>query len=440
MFITRHMMGVLRDEEDKDGPHLSGDDHEEGLLVGLGKFIGDDSQDDDGGDDGADPADKADGNDLDSLEAVLPRHFEDEDVPEKKDAKDGGDAGDDEDGYDPDLPVIGAVKKDEVEDKPVFDADSFDAETNAILKKIEDAGHPGDVYKGLRAELKKYKSGEVASETYQKQLEELQKTNKELAEKAAQVDAVNERMQGIVQRNAELALQEDPEYQSKVISPYNEIKRTVAAISETKGIEEAEIWAAIKEPNIAKRMQMVDALEERGLSGRYALAIESMSKQREDVIEADRRMRSSAVAIAEQRKNAELAQQAGMTEEQVRAFQQAAKASFERYASKIPGFTDGSGNMTDLAKSAQARSVTVDPGTLGSGDLGYMVFSTNALPEALREIKRLEAENRDLRVAAGKSGKTISGGSRKKAPKDKDDVDADGKPLSLMEHFAKNFG
>jgi len=246
---------------------------------------------------------------------------------------------------------------------------------------------------------------------------------------------MQDRVNRVTSRNAELLLEELPEYQEKVAIPHQTLRETVTALAEAREVPETEIWAAIKEPDLVKRNQAIDQLEEK-IGARNALAVQQMATNIRVIAQEDQRMRKDAESIVQRSKERE----ATMSEEEkarrVSAFQSAAKQSFQRYAVKVPGFVDDTGNMTDLAKTAQARGVTVDVNELGSGDLGYMVFTAQALPQALRHIETLERENRDLRVAAGEKAKDIApGGSKKKVVKDPHINQETGQPRTFMEGF-----
>jgi hypothetical protein len=111
------------------------------------------------------------------------------------------------------------------------------------------------------------------------------------------------------------------------------------------------------------------------------------------------------------------------------AFKSATEASFQTYAKRVPGFTDSSGQLTDLAKATLAKTTAVDPSTLEASDLGYMAFCTEAFPEARRAILRLEKENAILR-GSKPAPKPLSGQpSTHKANED------DEQPQGLMERM-----
>ena len=327
------------------------------------------------------------------------------------------------------LPDIGSVAEPEKEDaKPAFDADKYDADTAALLESIDKAGHPGEAFKKMREKLKEFESGTANAPEFESKIAALEAEKAELAEKAAQVEAMQEKVTAISSRNAELLLEENADYQAQVAKPHQEIKETVTALAEAKEIPEKELWSVIMENDPVKRMTAVDALEEK-IGGRHALMVDNIATDIRRLSALDKDMRSKASEIV----TAAREQESGSNEKELAAkaqsYQTFTKTSFEQYANKIPGFTDDTGNMTDAARMAIAKAQSVDPNTLAPNDLAYMTFATQSLPQALKELRSLKKENRDLKVAAGGAGKDISPKTGDKKPVD------DGKPRGFMEGF-----
>lgn len=434
-------MGGLRKPDDDGGGGGGGHDDAspKGLVAGLEGFINDNPDatatskggqkaQGSGGDDGDDGGAMGD-----PIPGITNDDDDDNDEPIVKSIADDDDGDIDDFG----LPDIGGKTGDEpAAKKPGFDEAAFDAETATILKSIEDKGHPGDVYKDLRLKLKDYEKSTAVAPELQSKLDALETKNRELEEKAARVEAMEEKVKKVTSRNAELLLEESDEYQSKVAVPHTEISKTVTALSEAKGVAEIELWAAIKENDPVKRMSMIDALESK-IGGRHALTVQNMANDIRVIARTDQAMRADAENIINQSKQRDTEAQNSFSKERVGEFQSAAREAFTRYADRIPEFVDDSKLMTDAAKSAQAKALNVDVANLSPGDMGYMVFSTQALPSALRELKRLQSENRDLRVAAGDRAKDIApGSSRKKAAEPSKHIDpATQKPRTFMEGF-----
>ena len=340
------------------------------------------------------------------------------------------------------LPELGAegLGEQKVEKKDAaFDEAAFDAQTAKEVEGLDPK--QGEAWKELKGQLKAYKMGEITADTAKARIAELEAKNAELEEIAGTVKAMEEKSAGLIQSHAELVLKESDEYQSTVAKPYADIKKTVAAISEAKSIEEGEIWKILQEAEPAKRMAMLDELE-KTLPARYTLAVENMANDMQAIMANDARMRKDAVAIVEAQKAKAAGEAPAELEARKNATMDATRQSFSRFAEKIPGFTDSVGALTEDAKGALAKALLTNPNEFSPGDHGYMIFSVQALPHALKTIRNLEKENRQLRVAAGDKGRDIVSGS---TPKDHKTVDdhinkETGQPRTFMEGLmAQNF-
>lgn len=335
------------------------------------------------------------------------------------------------------LPTLGntteqpATEASEVEQ---FDEEAFDADTNQEVKGLDPG--KGEAWKKLKEELKAYKKGEIQLPELQVKLETLEKENASLKETADEIEAIKSRMKSVTSRNAELLLEESKEYQDSVVRPHREIGKTVSALAQAKNINEEEIWSVIGEGDPAKRITMLDDLENT-IGGRNSLLVQNMANDMRVIAKKDKEMRDNADSIVEQARTLDARHQEEASSVKVSDFKISAKQAFDLHSSKIPGFADESGTLTDTGRAAQASTTTVDVNSLSVGDLAYMAFATEALPQSLRKIRSLEKENRDLRVVAGdKSSDILPGETRKKAVDD--DMDSDtGRPMGLLDHMAK---
>ena len=400
--------GPLKDSADPDLP-------EGGLLAGL------EALNDGEPDDKIVPDDSAD---LDGLQKI-------EDEPEIIDKKEPEVVIDDDDLG---LPNIGGAVDDIVDKAPEFDSDAFDAETDALVKAFEDKGHPGDVYKDLRSKLKEYESGSFDVPEKDARITELEAEVGKLTSVASEVEAMKEKVASVSSRSAKLLLEESADYKEKVEAPYQEIQSTVAALAEARSINPKEIWDALKENDPVKRLTMLDELE-KSIGSRYASEVGGMAKDLRVINHINNEMMANAESIVAAAKEREMGASSKDLESRSEAYKGAAQTSFERYASKVPGFTDGTGNMTDAAKSSLTKSRMVDVNSLESGDLGYMAFSVQALPQALRHIKSLESQIQDLKVATGSASGIGAGKTVKKTGEDKHVNKDTGRPLSFLEGF-----
>ena len=411
-------------EEDSGGggAAVADPDRDMGLIAGLDKFLEEnpDATGKEGSTETVEP--------ISPSEEIVPS---DDSPPEKS----GGVLTEQEEDFGlPTLGKEGGEKLEEVsEEVSQFNEEAFDDETTNEVKGLDPA--KGEAWKKLKEELKGYKKGEIQLPEVQGKLEALEKENVTLRETADEVEAIKTRMRSVTSRNAELLLEESDDYYNGVVAPHKEISSTIEALSEAKGISEAEIWDVIKENDAAKRITKLDELE-RHIGGRNSLLVQNMANDMRSIAYKDKEMRDNAETIVGQSRNADARVQEERTATQVADFKTSAKQAFGLHASKIPGFADDSGILTDAGRAAQANTTTVDVSALSSGDLAYMAFTTEALPQSLRTIKSLEKENRDLRVAAGgRASDILPGGSNKKAVED--DIDPKtGTPLGLLDLMA----
>tara|TARA_A200000159_G_scaffold103221_1_gene95955 strand:+ start:11716 stop:12996 length:1281 start_codon:yes stop_codon:yes gene_type:complete len=403
MKLNNLLNGSLLRQEADDTPAEGS-----GLLAGLADL--DTPKEDDASDSGEDFA-PTDSGQTDGLPPVDDDGRPVIDIPSASEPDDEPSAEEEDLG----LPALSALEEDPppVDNPTAFDESAFDAETAALLKGLEDKGHPGDVYKDLRAKLKDYESGAVGNADKDSEIAQLSEKVASLEETAAEVEAMKERVVSIASRNSVLLLEESPEYQDKVVTPHEEIKKTVAALAEVREMDPKEIWDVISENDPVKRTAALDSLESR-IGGRNAMEVAAMAKDIRVISHIDKTMRENAdeiVKAARDRELSESSKEAGVRSE---AFKGAAKENFEKLASKIPGFTDGNGQLSAAAKKSLAKSSLVRVNDLTTSDLGYMAFAVESLPQALKHIQSMEKQIQDLKVAAGDKGRDILAG--KSAP------------------------
>ena len=126
---------------------------------------------------------------------------------------------------------------------------------------------------------------------------------------------------------------------------------------------------------MAKRIAMLDELE-KSIGGRNSLLVQNMAEDMRTIAFKDKEMREQADDIVNQSKTADARIRQEETESRISDFKVSAKEAFNLHASKIPGFSDDSGSLTEEGRSAQAHASTVDISSLSSGDLAYMAFTT----------------------------------------------------------------
>lgn len=338
--------------------------------------------------------------------------------PEEKPAED----------EDEEFPEIGGKPK--TDDKPDGELDeaAFDAETESFAKKM-----PADAmakFKELRAELKSIKKQGAPTDI-----------PAEAKQKLDDYDRLKEEAEGLRQRNEAMmkradvqSVMESPDYVERVAKPVEAMENVVASMAEIAKIDPNDLFRIIMETDIGKQDAAIEALTGKlGVRGVNRLAKFADDWKEINSTKADL-LKDAGKTLQASRERTELE----AAEEQkafTGRFQGATRESFKSYAQRVPGFTDSSGNLTETAKAAQAKAVSVDVHTLSEGDLAYMTFTTQAFPALRRELVRLQAENATL-VAGGGTG-ALGGKAPTDAKADKpgDGVREDGKPKGLAERM-----
>lgn len=312
---------------------------------------------------------------------------------------------DNEEEEDEEFPEIGAPAKAENEENEEdkvdeFDEAEFDSQTAAILKKLEEKGHPGDVYKDLRSQLKEAKAS-LANKTpiADPQVDDLKRQIEELKNKEEELEGLRQRNQELLRLNDETAIRESEEFKNAIDKPLAKMETDIADLAKQFNLEDKELFDIILENDLAKQDSLLEKIEHK-IGRRATLRLERAAEEFR-MIHAKRSdmFRDAQKTIAETRRSEEqrIAQE---RKQELEEFQRNARASFEQYAERIPGFTDSNGFLSETAKSIQAKVVAIDPSTLSAQDLGYMAFAAQSLPALRKALVALEKENTLL-----KSGK-----------------------------------
>ena len=334
------------------------------------------------------------------------------------------------------FPDIGAGSKadeGELEDEAPFDEKAFDAETDRVVAAIEAKGHPGEVYRELRGELKatRRQLSEAAAKTVIPK--EIENELNELRPLKEEVEGLRQRTQELARANDEVAVRESKEYQENIIKPSQEIEETIQLMADAADLDPNDLYNAVMEPNPAKQDKLFDALKsklgDRGISRLNRFADDYKSLQ----AKAREMMTKATETIARDRqareKEAEQAAKARRGE-----FQTESRAAFEKYAAKVPGLTDSSGQLTEEAKALRAKTVAIDPDSISNQDLGFMAFTARAFPAMRKAIVQLQSENKSLRAGRPTNQKVAEGTSKTKT-KAPEGVHEDGSPKGLQERM-----
>lgn len=325
------------------------------------------------------------------------------------------------------LPEIGS--KTAKSAAPEFDEAAFDAETEKEVAGLDP--NKAAAWKKLKSQVKEMKLKE-ASASKAAPAPDVQAELDRLKTVAAEAEALRQRNKELILANDQIAVREEEEYLKGVKQPLDEMAAVIKTMAEASGMAPADLAAIIEEQDIGKQDKMLDALSTK-LSSRALNRIERLADDYKAITAKEREILANA---STKREMARVARQKTETEEATRktqVFKAAVADSFKQYASLIPGFTDSSGNLTDLAVAIQAKTETVDIHSLGAEDLGYLAYAANSLPEIRRELVKLRKENAILR--GSKPRKEIASGTTPIPQQASEDVAEDGEPQGFMARF-----
>ena len=286
--------------------------------------------------------------------------------------------------------------------------EAFDAETEAIVAKIEEKGHPGDVYRDLRQELKEAKLASASQASA-----DLRAENEKLKAESERYAGMEERLKEIAGKSAQLEMESSAEYVQQVSEPIDQMHADLVAMSEMLNVDVGALTKVVSEDNVAEQDRLLMALENQleeveGISVRRQIGrIERMSDQYKEIQFTKNQLLADAEnRVAASKAEAEAAKQEAH-EKRMLEFNKATKSTFEKYAPMVPGFVDETGNLNDLAKSAQSKALAADVNNMSDTDVAFLLFAAKALPQLAKDLKLTRSENRDLKVATG-GAKTVA--------------------------------
>lgn len=323
-----------------------------------------------------------------------------------------------------DFPTLG---EDEIEEEPEKDLDEkeFDAETDKIIKALEKKGHPGEVYKDLRRQLKEAK---LAS-TQPKEDPKLAQKIADLETKAQELEGLREKVKSLSSKSAKLMVEESKEYKEKIAEPQAAMLSAVDEIAEAHGIEVDVILDAITESKITTQDKMLEALKAK-VGPRQIGRIERMADDYKVMLRLRKGMLDNAEQVLEQQKKQAEEHQKQERERFTENFRRQQKNTMDRYATRVPGFTDEDGGLTPEGKKALRTGLSIDPDKISEGDLAFALFSAQALPHLVKRLKQAESE---LASKGRKSTKTISGRASKQT------AEKSHEPVGILARMSQDF-
>jgi hypothetical protein len=293
-----------------------------------------------------------------------------------------------------DIPVIESDFFTEEEETPEesknesnFDPDSYDAQTQKMVKAMEEKGHPGDAFAEVRAELKKAKEALLK----QQPSEDIQSELKELRSKAEQYEGLKQRLDEVSAESAQLKVQNSPEYEREVLAPVSKILERAEQIAEVYEVESAVLKDIVRNPDIKQRDQMLKEYAETlgpvgsGEIGRLASEFSSYRDKREQMLE-NAEAELERLQVQELKAN-ELALKAH--NEQVQALQ---KNMWESNKELIPGFVQENGEVTETYTKMMSKGLSIDFSKARAKDQAFAAFAGTVLPHMAKELAILKKE------------------------------------------------
>lgn len=323
---------------------------------------------------------------------------------------------------------FGEEETDEVKEKSVpegsFDESKFDEETAAVLKALEEKGHPGDVYKKVREELKEARQATMTPEQ--------EKEMAELKLKAEEVDGLRARLDDLSNQSAQMRVENSDQYIREVIKPAENIfKKAEELAAQYEGDPEV-IKNIIRERDRRTQNEMVteqlkdmsdfDRNEVFRMVQDFGKLIdkrEDMMQDAEKSIEAieAKRIQEEEASRAEQRKNV----------------QTMLKDMWGKYEDKIPGLLDESGNQSSELKQLMSKSLSIDFAKAKGRDQAYASFAGVVLPYLVKQMNSQAAELAEYKASDAKSVKKSATPGKTVTPAAKS---ADKEPEGLLARMA----
>lgn len=268
-----------------------------------------------------------------------------------------------------------------------FDPDSYDAQTQKMVKAMEEKGHPGDAFAEVRAELKKAK--EALSK--QQPSEDIQAELKELRSISEQYEGLKQRLDEVSSESAQLKVQNSPEYEREVLAPVSKILERAEQIAEVYEVEAAVLKDIVRNPDIKQRDQMLKEYAETlgpvgsGEIGRLASEFSSYRDKREQMLE-NAEAELERLQIQEIKAN-ELALKAH--NEQMQTLQ---KSMWESNKELIPGFVQENGEVTETYTKMMSKGLSIDFSKARAKDQAFAAFAGTVLPHMAKELAILKKE------------------------------------------------
>lgn len=288
-----------------------------------------------------------------------------------------------------------------------FDESAFDKETAAVIKTLEEKGHPGDVYKQVREQLKEAKQATISPEQ-QAEVEELKL-------KVQEAEGLRARIDELSNQSAKLKVENSPEYEAQILKPAEQIFRRAEEIaSGYEGGDADVIKAIIRETDRKTQNEMV-ANQLKEMSDFDRSEVYGMARDFHKLVNQRELMLDDAEKSIEKFEAARIEQEQQAREEQRKNVLSVQKEIWEKYEDKIPGLLDENGKQTDTLKSLMAKGMSIDFSKAKSRDQAYASFAGVILPHLVKQMNQMESrlseyESNDEKAArkSASPGKTVA--------------------------------
>lgn len=278
-----------------------------------------------------------------------------------------------------------------------FDEEAFDKET----KEISDGKEvPFKVFGDLRAELKKYRRGEVMPDPVKQKVEELEAKAARLAELETENEGLKTRVTKLAGTSAKAMVESHPVYSEKVEGPRAVIEETIKTIADMSDgkVTVEELQKLVKTSSLTDQNAMLDKLSNK-LPILQLNRLVTCCNDSQTIRDIERKMMDNAEEFIAEQNRLKKERSESERSEKVTTVKKYGQQFFRDYLPHVPAFVEENGVLSDLGRQVEQDLAAFNPGAMSLEDDGYAVFASAAIGpimEALnveREARmKLEAE------------------------------------------------
>lgn len=316
------------------------------------------------------------------------------------------------------------AKKEEAKEGE-FDEAKFDAETAAVLKALEEKGHPGDIYKKVREELKQAKQSTISPE--------IQKEIEDLKLKAQEAEGLRARIDELSNQSAKLKVENSDEYIKEVVRPAENIFAKAEELAAQYDGDADVIKNIIRQRDRRVQNELISE-QLKDMSDFDRSEVYRMVQDFNKLVDKREEMLEHAEKNIELFEAKRLEEESRLREEQKKNVQTIQKEIWSKYEDKIPGLLDEKGKPTEEFKSLMAKSMSIDFSKAKSRDQAYASFAGVLLPYLVKQMNSKDAELAKYRASDSNYVKKSASPSKSVAPVVKASKD---EPKGLLARMAE---